>query len=57
MIYSFLVTKSKFNFIKFASNGGPVAFDGEMATPAVHRLREAEDRDTGNGVLDQSDAL
>jgi len=43
LIYSFLVTKSRFNFMKFSSSGRPVAFDGEMVSPSAPRLREAEE--------------
>jgi len=43
MIYSFLVTKSKFNFIKFTPQGQAWRFDCEMAAPAAQRLREAEE--------------
>lgn len=43
MLYSFLVAKSKFNFIQFSSRGQPFAFDQDMAPPAAQRLREAEE--------------
>eukprot|EP00445_Apocalathium_hangoei_P042274 CAMPEP_0203971460 /NCGR_PEP_ID=MMETSP0359-20131031/98486_1 /ASSEMBLY_ACC=CAM_ASM_000338 /TAXON_ID=268821 /ORGANISM="Scrippsiella Hangoei, Strain SHTV-5" /LENGTH=744 /DNA_ID=CAMNT_0050909437 /DNA_START=57 /DNA_END=2288 /DNA_ORIENTATION=- len=43
MLYSFLVAKGKFNFIKFSNQGQPYAFDAEMAAPSQQRLREAEE--------------
>lgn len=43
MLYSFLVTKTKFNFICFCPQGRAFAFHSEMVPPLAQRLREAED--------------
>lgn len=43
MLYSFLVTKSKFNFLRFSPQGQAFAFDAEMVPPVAQRLREAEE--------------
>jgi len=43
ILYSFIVAKSKFNMIKFSSQGRPVAFEGTMVPPTAQKLREAEE--------------
>mmetsp|Transcript_23329 Transcript_23329/g.59558 ORF Transcript_23329/g.59558 Transcript_23329/m.59558 type:complete len:628 (-) Transcript_23329:90-1973(-) len=43
MLYSFVVAKSKFNMIKFSSQGRPVAFESQMVPPTAQKLREAEE--------------
>mmetsp|Transcript_19658 Transcript_19658/g.45819 ORF Transcript_19658/g.45819 Transcript_19658/m.45819 type:complete len:643 (-) Transcript_19658:117-2045(-) len=43
MLYSFLVTKSKFNFVKFTPQGQPAAWARGMVAPLTQVLREAEE--------------
>mmetsp|Transcript_96199 Transcript_96199/g.152171 ORF Transcript_96199/g.152171 Transcript_96199/m.152171 type:complete len:674 (+) Transcript_96199:27-2048(+) len=43
MLYSFIVAKSKFNFLKFSSHGRPVAWANELVPPTAQVLREAEE--------------
>ena len=47
MLYSFLVAKSKFNLVKFATNGRPMLWERELVPPTAHKLRDAEG---GTGV-------
>jgi hypothetical protein len=43
MLYSFLVAKSKFNFVRFSPQGKPVVWADGMVPPTTQVLREAEE--------------
>merc|ERR1711963_155465 len=43
ILYSFMVAKSKFNFVKFTAQGRPVMWESSMVAPTAHKLREAEE--------------
>lgn len=43
MLYSFMVTKKKFNLMKFAHHGRAAVWESCMVPPSAQKLRDAED--------------